>query len=67
MTAFLFIYLIVGFVLMLLFYDPACEVDIDSGFNIPEKVALLILAWPPIYSAVIRRIFQTNAHKEDTE
>lgn len=67
MMKLLFIYLFIGFVLMLMFYRPSENVDLRDGFIMPERVVLLILAWPPIYSAVIRKIFQSGAHKEDTE
>lgn len=62
-------YLLVGLLLLLLFFNPEWNdgpAD-EQDFNMLEKALILILAWLPVYAAVIRQIIKKARKKEATE
>lgn len=62
-------YLIVGLLLLLLFFNPEWNdgPEDEQDFNMLEKALILILAWLPIYAAVIREVIRRARKKEAAE
>lgn len=53
-------YLMVGLLLLLLFFNPEWNdgPKDEQDFNMLEKILILILAWLPVYAAVIRQVIK---------
>lgn len=62
-------YLIVGILLLLLLFNPEWNdgPKDEQDFNMLEKALILILAWLPIYAAVIREVIRKARKKEAAE